>query len=171
LHHRGQAAQKGDLAQWVDLALKRALSPLNILKGFRAIGIWPLNPTAMDGKMGPTRQFAPAIPNSHVESQGGQFYNFNDSDDENLGNAKRNVETWEEGSASDMDSDGDDDDAIPEDDVGMQTLLGDRVISSQPQQAHFFVADDQAVEGVEREIVGLPAVLEQGEEETPRRLP
>jgi hypothetical protein len=167
LHHRGQAAQKGDLAQWVDLALKRALSPLNILKGFRAIGIWPLNPTAMDGKMGPTRQFAPAIPNSHVESQGGQFYNFNDSDDENLGNAKRNVETWEEGSASDMDSDGDDDDAIPEDDVGMQTLLGDRVISSQPQQAHFFVADDQAVEGVEREIVGLPAVLEQGEEETP----
>jgi hypothetical protein len=109
----------------------------------------------MDGKMGPARQFAPAIPNSHAESQDGQFYSLNDENDENLGNAERNVETGEEGSTPDLDSDGDDDDAIPEDDVDMQTLLGDRVISSQPQDAHFFVANDQAVEGIEGETVGL----------------
>jgi hypothetical protein len=130
LYYRGQATQKEDLAQWVDLTLKRALSPLNIIKGFREIGIWPLNPNTMDGKMGPTRQFAPAILDFHADSQGRQFYNLNDSDNKNTGNVKRNIGTGENGLASDLDSNGNDDDAIPEDDVNMQMLLGNSITSS-----------------------------------------
>jgi hypothetical protein len=57
LHHRGQPTQKEDLVHWVDLALKRALSPLNITKGFRTTGIWPLDSTTIQGKMGPRKQF------------------------------------------------------------------------------------------------------------------
>jgi hypothetical protein len=42
---------KEDLAQWVFLALKKALTTTNICKGFLAIGIWPLNLDAMASKM------------------------------------------------------------------------------------------------------------------------
>ena len=34
LHHRKQPAQKEELAHWIDLALKQALSLVNIMKGF-----------------------------------------------------------------------------------------------------------------------------------------
>ena len=60
LQNRGRGAQKEDLAQWVDLALKRALNTLNIQKGFATTRIWPYNPRAMDKKMGPSRLF-PAV--------------------------------------------------------------------------------------------------------------
>jgi hypothetical protein len=57
LQNRGKAAHKEDLAQWVSLALKRALTILNITKEFRGTGIWLLNPHAIDGRMGPSLQF------------------------------------------------------------------------------------------------------------------
>jgi hypothetical protein len=38
---------KEDLAQWVSLVFKKALTTTKICKGFLAIGIWPLNPNAM----------------------------------------------------------------------------------------------------------------------------
>jgi hypothetical protein len=37
-------------ANWVDKALDATLSKRNIKNGFKVIGIWPLNPKAMDGK-------------------------------------------------------------------------------------------------------------------------
>jgi hypothetical protein len=57
LQNRGRAAQKEDLAEWVSLALERALTPRNIMQGFKGIGIWPLNHEAVVGKMGPFEQF------------------------------------------------------------------------------------------------------------------
>ena len=39
------------------MALKKALTGKNILSGFRAIGIWPLNPQAMERKTGPSGAF------------------------------------------------------------------------------------------------------------------
>ena len=48
---------KNTLAHWVDLALKKALSKSNIVAGFRATGIWPLNLERMEAKVGPSRSF------------------------------------------------------------------------------------------------------------------
>jgi hypothetical protein len=47
LQNRGRGATKQILAQWVSAALKQALSEKNIQGGFRATGIWPLNPRAV----------------------------------------------------------------------------------------------------------------------------
>jgi hypothetical protein len=41
----------------VSLTLKKALTLLNIYKGFKTIGIWLFNPIAMEGKMQPNEQF------------------------------------------------------------------------------------------------------------------
>ena len=41
----------------MSLALKKAMTPTNIKKEFSATGIWPLNRTAMDDKMGPNKVF------------------------------------------------------------------------------------------------------------------
>jgi hypothetical protein len=59
MRHRGHPAKKEDLCQWVCLALRRALSPSNIQKGFQKTGIWPLNPSAVADKMGPSSAFVP----------------------------------------------------------------------------------------------------------------
>lgn len=53
----GASARKENLAQWVSLALRRALTVENIQHGFRACGIWPWDGTAMAGKMGPSEVF------------------------------------------------------------------------------------------------------------------
>jgi hypothetical protein len=55
--HKGQKTMKEDLAQWVSLALKKAMTPSNIKVGFRCTGIWPLNNTAMTNKMCPSEGF------------------------------------------------------------------------------------------------------------------
>jgi hypothetical protein len=41
---------KVTLVSWVDKTLDQSLSKQNILSGFRATRIWPLNPRAMDDK-------------------------------------------------------------------------------------------------------------------------
>jgi hypothetical protein len=51
LANKGMGASKEDLAQWVSLALKKALTTTNLCKGFLAIGIWPFNPNVMASKM------------------------------------------------------------------------------------------------------------------------
>ena len=57
LQHSKKCARKEDLCGWVCLALQRALSPSNIEKGFRKIGIWPFNSHAIDDKMGPAEAY------------------------------------------------------------------------------------------------------------------
>ena len=52
-----QPAGKETLAQWVSLALRKALSPKNIKNGFATTGIWPLNHKALDGQFAPSRLF------------------------------------------------------------------------------------------------------------------
>ena len=52
-----QPAGKETLAQWVSLALKKALSPGNIKSGFGGAGILPLNPTTIDGQLAPSTVF------------------------------------------------------------------------------------------------------------------
>jgi hypothetical protein len=59
MFHRGRLAKKEDLCQWVCFALRRALSPFNIQKGFQKTGIWPLNSSIVADKMGPTSAFVP----------------------------------------------------------------------------------------------------------------
>jgi hypothetical protein len=57
LRNRCRGAAKEDLCHWVCQALKKALTPNNITKGFRETGIFPLNEHAEDDKMGPAAQF------------------------------------------------------------------------------------------------------------------
>jgi hypothetical protein len=45
---------KVTLASWVDKTLDQSLSKKNILNAFKAIGVWPLNPKAMDDKTRPS---------------------------------------------------------------------------------------------------------------------
>jgi hypothetical protein len=52
-----QPAGKETLAQWVSLALRKALSPKNIKNGFASTGIIPLNHSAVDGQFAPSRPF------------------------------------------------------------------------------------------------------------------
>ena len=53
----GQKCKKEDLAQWASLAVQKALTPRNILNGFRATGIWPLNPQALIPNTRPSQPF------------------------------------------------------------------------------------------------------------------
>ena len=55
----GVKVRKEDLASWVSLGLKKALTPTNIKVGFRGTGIWPINLEAMNSKMGPSESFLP----------------------------------------------------------------------------------------------------------------
>ena len=50
-----QAASKETLAHWVSLALKKALTPHNIQKGFSATKIYPLNSKAMAKHLAPSQ--------------------------------------------------------------------------------------------------------------------
>ena len=111
LRNKGRGATKQVLAQWVSLALQKALSPSNIQAGFRATGIWPFNPSAVDKHMAPSLQFTC---NQEVE-----------------------VTDREEDDAE-PDSAEEDDDA--ELDPALEALQGERIIESQPQPGvHFFV--------------------------------
>jgi hypothetical protein len=55
--NKGQQCKKEDLAQWMSLSLKKALTPENIKAGFRATGILPLDKDRMSAKMGPSEGF------------------------------------------------------------------------------------------------------------------
>ena len=57
VQNSGGKVEKGILAQWVDLFLKKALSPKNIRNGFRATGIWPLSLDKMKAKVGPSKPY------------------------------------------------------------------------------------------------------------------
>jgi len=56
-NHVGQSPSKEDLAYWVSIALKRALTKENICKGFKSTGIYPLDIHAMDAKVSPNATF------------------------------------------------------------------------------------------------------------------
>ncbi len=45
------------LVGWVDKALNLALTRQNIMLRFKGIGIWPLNPRAMDSKISPSTKY------------------------------------------------------------------------------------------------------------------
>jgi hypothetical protein len=62
LSNKGKSATKEVLAQWISLALRKATTSANIQKGLRAIGIWPLEPTAMATKMAPSECFSRSRP-------------------------------------------------------------------------------------------------------------
>ena len=53
-----QPATKSTLAHWVHLALRKALTKENISSGFRATGIYPLNPAAVNSYLAPSDIFA-----------------------------------------------------------------------------------------------------------------
>jgi hypothetical protein len=52
-----QGARKATLAQWMSMALKRAVSSDNIRKGFKSTGILLLNREAVDGLLIPIQPF------------------------------------------------------------------------------------------------------------------
>jgi hypothetical protein len=62
LYNRCRGATKEDLCHWVCQALKKALTPNNITKGFRKTGIFPFNEHVVDDKMGPAAQFVAREP-------------------------------------------------------------------------------------------------------------
>ena len=66
VRNHGSKVRKQDLASWILLALKKALTSANIRVGFKGSEIWPLNLEAMKSKMGPREGF---IPNSAAEAR------------------------------------------------------------------------------------------------------
>jgi hypothetical protein len=52
-----QAVSKQTLAHWVSLGLGRDLTPQNIKSGFKNIGIFPFDETALDGQFGPNGSY------------------------------------------------------------------------------------------------------------------
>ena len=62
IQHPTKACKKETLAQWMSLALQKALTTSNITSGFKACGIWLLNFDAMNGKMGPAHVFHEEVP-------------------------------------------------------------------------------------------------------------
>ena len=54
IENKSRGARKEELAEWVGIALKKVLTPIKIMKGFEATGIWPLQPNAMDKYMAPS---------------------------------------------------------------------------------------------------------------------
>jgi len=57
MQNKGEANRKEDFVQWVNLGLKKAMTPSNIKASFLAIGIWPLNPQELNNKMKPSEGF------------------------------------------------------------------------------------------------------------------
>lgn len=54
--YTGVGAKKEDFANWIVKGLKKALTFVNIFFFFfKAMGIWPLDESAIDGKMTPWR--------------------------------------------------------------------------------------------------------------------
>ena len=89
----------------------------------------------MEGKMGPSAQFVLGMPNYNVDRTYSTFYAFLDNDNDNDG--ERNTPGRGEftlHSDSDVEVDVGNDTTILEDGLGLQILLGDRIISSQPDQ-------------------------------------
>ena len=92
VQNSGGKVEKDILAQWVDLSLKKALSPNNIRRGFRATGIWPLNLDKMEAKVGPSKPYN-SLPSENVivedimeedipsEETNGKHYYVEDDDD------------------------------------------------------------------------------------------
>lgn len=73
LRHKGKLPLKEDLAQWVSHALKRALSTANVTKGLKSTGIFPIDSTAMDKRMGPSVAFVRvAAKDGHAEDDDNQ---------------------------------------------------------------------------------------------------
>jgi hypothetical protein len=107
----------------------------------------------MEGKMGPAQQFLPRIPDFNADIQNREFYNLAESDEEDSTSAQDHVGIEQGGFESYQDSDGEDDAPFSEDDPGLQALLGERVLSSQLEQAHFFVPHDDGWEGNEDSAV------------------
>jgi hypothetical protein len=102
---------------------------MNITRGFMATGIWPLNPAAMQGKMGPSAQFLPGLLDYNMDWNDPNFYRFSDNDEEG---DKGVPEHGEEDPQCDSDGDGNADMSrpIPWDNPRLQTLLGKHVLSS-----------------------------------------
>ena len=75
MSNKGSAAHKETLAQWVSLSLRKALLVTNIQRGFATTGIWPINASAMEGKMGPSKDF--------MEAHDGGVVADDDDDEEN----------------------------------------------------------------------------------------
>jgi hypothetical protein len=68
MNNRGHGAKNDILAKWVFLGLKKALTAANIKNGFKATGIYPLNPNACDRHFGPSQAFSAAATNDTVDS-------------------------------------------------------------------------------------------------------
>jgi hypothetical protein len=69
LQNTGRGASKRVLAQWMSTALQKALIESNIMSGFRATGIWPLNKEAVSQYMQPSEQFVPANQNNDIDDE------------------------------------------------------------------------------------------------------
>ena len=66
--NKGRGAKKEELAKWVAMALRKALTEGRIQKGFAAIGIWPLRPSAMELFMQPSSCYVETAMESETDT-------------------------------------------------------------------------------------------------------
>ncbi len=57
------------LARWVDQAINQTFTNKNIKVGFKATGVWPFNPKAMDNKTQPLEIYTTTSINNHGSNQ------------------------------------------------------------------------------------------------------
>jgi hypothetical protein len=167
----GSPAGKETLAQWVSLALKKALTSKNIKFGFAAAGIMPLNQKALDGQFGPSKAFEAAADDNGIvsESQLDAMHCGEGSGVERIPEthpAPEHLEIMETGSPNDVVI-GTQLDPVIESAEGVNLdVTGDAHIESDmgqepnSQAEHFFVDCDSAEQGMAGEIAGLDPGVE-----------
>jgi hypothetical protein len=69
MNNRGHGAKNDILAEWVSLGLRKDLTATNIKSGFKAIGLYSLNPHACNRHFGPSEAFSEGAINETIDSE------------------------------------------------------------------------------------------------------
>jgi hypothetical protein len=92
--------------------------------------------------MGPNTQFIMGLPNSNADRKDPNFYRFSDSKEDRDRDVHGDSDHKPQYN-SDGEGNANHNVAILHDDPGLQTLLEEHVLFSQPDQYHFFIAKDE----------------------------
>ena len=85
LQRRGRKVEKEELASWISKVLKKAFNPQNILSGFQAYRIWPLDPSKVNSKLGPHECNVATDTNNDIDiADGGDNEETIDNDDDKI---------------------------------------------------------------------------------------
>ena len=157
--HLNEAASKDTLAQWVSLALRKALSPSNIKEGFSAIGIFPLDFNALNEHFLPSQAFK----DPHEDSRGGEDSNQPrhreghgkdvQTDGPHDGHARDSSATARDNGRSQRGNEGEEERTIPA--IYRAEIEAEFAVVPDSNVEHFFVDADPSLPEASSEVVGF----------------